>query len=290
MGSVYEATDRLTGQRVALKLVLLSADALGRPTADPQPSPPKPWPLAGMRSLGRSRPHDGACPSSRAAPLRPSSLGRDAATAVRPRLRPLPAHHRHTERAVGSPRPGARIPAPWRRFAIPTSSACSTMALAQTTSRTSPWSFVGAQTLSRACRDRSPADIGTLLVQLLQALSYLHRHGIVHRDLKPSNVLVVEGATGPQVKLLDFGLSLSRTNSSKNPGRSAGPWPTWHRRPFLGRSPRRPVISSRLVSSPYELLCHRHPFDRGDEGDLVTALMKRDADLAAGRAAWAAVP
>src|SRR5205823_6661840 len=42
-----------------------------------------------------------------------------------------------------------------------------------------------------------------LLVQILQALAYLHRRGIIHRDLKPGNILVV----GDQVKLLDFGLS-----------------------------------------------------------------------------------
>jgi len=42
-----------------------------------------------------------------------------------------------------------------------------------------------------------------LLIQMLQALAYLHRRSIVHRDLKPENVLVVDG----QVKVLDFGLS-----------------------------------------------------------------------------------
>ena len=46
-----------------------------------------------------------------------------------------------------------------------------------------------------------------LLVQTLRALVYLHRRGIVHRDLKPENILVVGG----QVKVLDFGLSFSRT-------------------------------------------------------------------------------
>lgn len=47
-----------------------------------------------------------------------------------------------------------------------------------------------------------------LLVQLLQALSYLHRRGILHRDLKPSNLLVVRDAQGRQtLKVLDFGLS-----------------------------------------------------------------------------------
>ncbi len=55
-----------------------------------------------------------------------------------------------------------------------------------------------------------------LLVQILQALAYIHRRQIVHRDLKPGNVLVTEahfealgnGDPVKQVKVLDFGLSV----------------------------------------------------------------------------------
>ncbi|NDJ52033.1 MAG: tetratricopeptide repeat protein [Chloroflexi bacterium] len=46
-----------------------------------------------------------------------------------------------------------------------------------------------------------------LVIQLLQALSYLHRRGVVHRDLKPANVLVTPDN---QVKVVDFGLALAR--------------------------------------------------------------------------------
>ena len=37
--------------------------------------------------------------------------------------------------------------------------------------------------------------------QILQALTYLHRHHVLHRDLKPNNIMVLDGTT---VKLLGF--------------------------------------------------------------------------------------
>ncbi|MEO8394487.1 MAG: protein kinase, partial [Chloroflexota bacterium] len=44
------------------------------------------------------------------------------------------------------------------------------------------------------------------LIQILQALAYLHQRGINHRDLKPGNVMIVND----QVKVLDFGLAIAR--------------------------------------------------------------------------------
>lgn len=61
-----------------------------------------------------------------------------------------------------------------------------------------------AQTIIKAAAATTSQDaqIG-LLIQLLQALAYMHQRGIIHRDLKPQNVLV----TGHTVHVLDFGLS-----------------------------------------------------------------------------------
>ncbi|MGZ3459432.1 MAG: serine/threonine-protein kinase, partial [Archangium sp.] len=69
--------------------------------------------------------------------------------------------------------------------------------------------LTGAKTLVEAGRGQPPRVQLELLVQLLQALAYMHRRGFIHRDLKPANVLVVGG----QVKVLDFGLALAHERS-----------------------------------------------------------------------------
>ena len=57
-------------------------------------------------------------------------------------------------------------------------------------------------------------DKVNLLVQVLQALAYLHRRGILHRDIKPANLLVTKG----KVRVLDFGLSVSREQARGRSG------------------------------------------------------------------------
>lgn len=64
--------------------------------------------------------------------------------------------------------------------------------------------LVGAQSILKAGHQQSFAGRIDILIQMLRALTYLHRRGIVHRDLKPGNVMVVDGT----VKVLDFGLSI----------------------------------------------------------------------------------
>lgn len=66
----------------------------------------------------------------------------------------------------------------------------------------------GGKALDEAARNQPFAVQIGLLLQILQALTYLHRRNVLHRDLKPGNILVIPGRLGPQVKLLDFGLAL----------------------------------------------------------------------------------
>jgi serine/threonine protein kinase/tetratricopeptide (TPR) repeat protein len=76
-----------------------------------------------------------------------------------------------------------------------------------------------ADTVLEASRSLPLDGKVSLVIQMLQALTYLHRRGLIHRDLKPANVLVVQGADGePQVKLLDFGLASTAKEAPEEGG------------------------------------------------------------------------
>jgi len=61
--------------------------------------------------------------------------------------------------------------------------------------------------LVRSAGRLSPADALGILTPVSSALAAAHRQGIIHRDLKPGNIVVIDGARGRAVKLLDFGIA-----------------------------------------------------------------------------------
>ncbi len=52
------------------------------------------------------------------------------------------------------------------------------------------------------------------VLQACDALAEAHRRGIVHRDLKPSNLFLCKNRNPPIIKLLDFGVSKMKANTS----------------------------------------------------------------------------
>lgn len=107
-----------------------------------------------------------------------------------------------------------------------------------------------------------------LLVQILEALAYIHSRKIIHGDIKPSNILICHEGNQPRVKLIDFGLSTSM-NWIKEPEVIAGTIdylsPERIQGKFLDR--RSDIYSLGVVL--YELLSGR-PLFKGRPSEILT--------------------
>ncbi|OJH39451.1 serine/threonine-protein kinase [Cystobacter ferrugineus] len=115
-----------------------------------------------------------------------------------------------------------------------------------------------------------PERMGRLkdsLLQVCEALAYIHAHGLVHRDLKPSNIMVDEDR---QVRLMDFGLAkfLADDAGMTLDGRLVGTLRYMAPEQILGEplDGRTDLYSLGVVL--YELLTGRPPFDAKSPVDL----------------------
>lgn len=68
--------------------------------------------------------------------------------------------------------------------------------------------YFPGSTLNEYCRRFQPGVRERLQIfeQLCSAVQHAHEKNVLHRDIKPSNVLVLQTDSGPQAKLIDFGL------------------------------------------------------------------------------------
>jgi len=121
------------------------------------------------------------------------------------------------------------------------------------------------------------SDRFELLIQLLNALAYLHRRGIVHRDLKPANVLIENG----HVKVLDFGLSVmnDRVATDSEDDVTAGTLAYIAPEVLMGQ---KTSVTSDLYAvgiMAYEMLTGEHPFDLTNPGLLVNQVLTEMPDI-----------
>ncbi len=143
--------------------------------------------------------------------------------------------------------------------------------------------LAGAQTITQAGVDRPAARV-ELVIQVLQALAYIHRRGIVHRDLKPGNVLVTRHGNEATVKVLDFGLAAIRgahpAEGTAHTGMS-GTIAYMAPETLAGRRAEQMADLYALGVIAYELFAGRHPFDVSDVSRLLRETLYASPDLAA---------
>src|SRR5262249_54377860 len=116
------------------------------------------------------------------------------------------------------------------------------------------------------------------ILELLQALAYLHRRGIVHRDLKPSNILTRDG----QVKVLDFGLSTSRTQGETTSANTTVGTLAYISPEVLnghGASELSDLYAVGVIA--YEILAGHHPFDTDNFSHLMQQVVEEMPDVSA---------
>ncbi|MBK8430405.1 MAG: protein kinase [Chloroflexi bacterium] len=132
-----------------------------------------------------------------------------------------------------------------------------------------------APTILAAGHGRSLPEQIELIIQLLRALTYLHRRGIIHRDLKPDNVLFVAG----QVKVVDFGLAVVRQHLGERDHALAGTLAYMAPEIFLGQPATEASDLFALGVIMYELLTGQHPFSAPTKNELIGNVLEQQPDM-----------
>ncbi|MCS6835746.1 MAG: tetratricopeptide repeat protein [Anaerolineae bacterium] len=129
-----------------------------------------------------------------------------------------------------------------------------------------------ARDLRQATRQADDRTRVKLLIQLLQALAYLHRRRIVHRDLKPGNVLVT---ADDAVRVLDFGLAVESELALEISGTMLYIAPEVLQ--MRGASAASDLYAVGVMA--YEIFANRHPFNTDNLTALIGDILTRDPDL-----------
>jgi serine/threonine protein kinase len=124
-----------------------------------------------------------------------------------------------------------------------------------------------------------PSRVGRVkdvMLQLCEALAYIHGHGLIHRDLKPSNVMVDEDRV---VRLMDFGLAkyIADDAAVTADGRLVGTFRYMAPEQILGEKldTRTDLYSLGVIL--YELLCGRPPFEAKTPYELWQKVLETEA-------------
>jgi serine/threonine protein kinase len=128
-------------------------------------------------------------------------------------------------------------------------------------------------------RPQRVARLKDALLQLCEALAYVHAHGLVHRDLKPANVMVDDDR---RVRLMDFGLAKFLAASDADvtgSGHVVGTYRYMAPEQLLGEKLDARADLYALGVVVYELLTGRVPFSARSPIELWNLVLSTEAPL-----------
>lgn len=127
-------------------------------------------------------------------------------------------------------------------------------------------------TILQAGRGQPLKNQCELLVQMLEALAYIHRRGIVHRDLKPDNALVTPEN---EVKVLDFGLAALYEHLPPA-DEIAGTLAYMAPEVFRGEKVSAATDFYAVGVIAHEILAGHHPYGQKTASELILAVLSQD--------------
>lgn len=120
-------------------------------------------------------------------------------------------------------------------------------------------------------------DASLVIVQMLEALEYLHDKNIVHRDLKPENILYLTPEPNSNVVLADFGIAKRLQSADEKLTSSAGSFGYAAPEVIIGNGHGKPCDIWSLGVITYTLLCGYSPFRSENVQDFISEVKNNNA-------------